>query len=145
MQPRDLHPKGPACAQRQPRKQARHVLLVEPVQRAPQAVVVEILRQDAGPQQVFDRFVREKLRHQIQLAVTEPQPIEHQRDRSRPHIHLLPIAGLLLVQPLGEPDLATDLRDDPQMVQMLHDIRRRHAAGSFHRFGYSPFRARRSP
>jgi hypothetical protein len=69
---------------------------------------------------------------QMVLTVTEPQPIEHQCDGGRPHADLLPIGRLLLVQPLGDGELATHLRDNPEMLQVLHAIRRRHATGSFH-------------
>src|SRR5262249_42865004 len=46
----------------------------------------------------------------------------------RPHAHLLSVGGVLLVQPVRHSDLATDLRDDAQMVEMFDDKLRRHAA-----------------
>jgi hypothetical protein len=46
---------------------------------------------------MLDRFVGEELWHQIQLAVTEPQPVEHQCYRRRPDTHLLAVPRLLLI------------------------------------------------
>jgi hypothetical protein len=63
------HPKRPARPQREASKQRRHIVGVQPVQRSPQAVVVEISGAETWPQQVLDRLVREELRHQIQLPI----------------------------------------------------------------------------
>jgi hypothetical protein len=42
VQPGHRHPKRPACPQRQPSKQHRHIVRVQPIQRPSQAVVVEV-------------------------------------------------------------------------------------------------------
>src|SRR5713226_8170668 len=76
---------------------------------------------------MLHRFVGEELRHEIQPAITEAEPVEHQRNGRGPHAHLLSVGGVVLVEPLGDPNLATDLRDDPQMVEMLDDKAAPHA------------------
>jgi len=110
-----------ARPQRQPRKQPRHVLLVQPIQRPPQSVVVEVLGQDPRSQQMLHRFVGKELGDEIEPAIAQAEPIEHQGDSRCPHAHLLAVARLLLVEPLGDPDLARDLRHNAQMVEMLDD------------------------
>src|SRR5262249_10250993 len=80
-----------------------------------------------------DRFVREELRDQVELAVTKAQPIEHQRHRRRSHADLLAVTRPLLVKPVSHADLPTDLRNDDQMVEMLDDVAWRHVvSGSFY-------------
>lgn len=61
---------------------------------------------------MLDGLVSKELRHQVQLAIAEPQSIEHQGYGGRADAHLLPAAGILLVESGGHPDLATDLGDD---------------------------------
>ena len=53
-------------------KQFRRVVRVQPIQCAPQTVIVEHVRTDPSTQQVLNWFVREVLWHQIQLPVAEP-------------------------------------------------------------------------
>ncbi len=80
------------------------------------------------PRNLFSK----ELRHQIERAIAETEAIEHQRHCCCSHADLLPVARFLVVQPIGDPDLATDLGDDAQMVKMLDDIACPHAAaGSF--------------
>ncbi len=122
MQPPHLDPKGSACPQRQPRKQSCHVVFVQPVQGAPQTVVVEVLGQDPWPQKVFHRFVSVELRHQIEPPIAEAQAIEHHRYRGRPDADQLAVARFLLVQPVRHADLATNLGDEAQMVEMFDHI-----------------------
>jgi hypothetical protein len=93
---------------------------IQPVQRPSQTVVVEVLGQDPRSQQMLHRLIREELGHEVEPTIAEAESVQDQRDRRCPHAHLLPVGGLLLVQPLGHPDLPTDLRDDAQMVEMLH-------------------------
>jgi hypothetical protein len=83
------NPKGAPGPPRQSRKQRGHIMRVEPVERAPQAVIVEIRRRNSWPQQVLDGLIREELRDEIELAMAQAQPIEHQRHRRRAHAHLL--------------------------------------------------------
>ena len=71
---------------------------------------------------MLHRLVREELGHEIEAAVTESEPIEDQRHRRRPHTDLLAVTGLLLVEPVGHADLASDLGDDAQMVEMFDDV-----------------------
>jgi hypothetical protein len=52
-------------------------VLVEPVQRPSQAVVVEVVGGDARSQEVVDRLVGEELRDEVEPAIAEAQPIEH--------------------------------------------------------------------
>src|SRR5690349_14664292 len=101
---------------------------VQPVQRPPQTVVIEVLGPDPRSQQVLDRFIREVLRDEVESAITEPQAIEHQRHGRRPHTDLLAVARLLLVEPLGHPDLPTDFGHDAQIIEMFHHVLRRHGA-----------------
>jgi hypothetical protein len=126
MQSPHLHPKRATCAQRQPRKEPRHVVFVQPIQRSAQAVVVEVVGQDARSEQVRDRFVGEELRDQIQPPVTASQPVEHQRDRRSPHADVSPALGIRRLEPLGHPDLTTDFRHNAQMGEMLDDRAWRH-------------------
>ncbi len=52
-------------------KQLRDSVSVQPVQRAPQTVIIEHPSRDCWPQQVFDGFVGKELRHQIQLSIAK--------------------------------------------------------------------------
>jgi hypothetical protein len=82
-------PEALAGLPRDPRKQRRRVVVVQPVQRSPQAVVVQHLRGDPPTQQVLHRFGREELGDQIQPSIAEPQPVQKHRHRRRAHAHLL--------------------------------------------------------
>ena len=67
-----LNTKAATGLQGQSRKQRGHIMLVEPIQGAPQTVVVEHIRRDPFSQQVLHRLVLKILRHQVQLSITEP-------------------------------------------------------------------------
>ncbi len=60
------------CPTRYPGKQFGRVVRIQPIQRATQTVIIEHVSADPWPQQVFDGFVGEELRHQIQLSIAEP-------------------------------------------------------------------------
>jgi hypothetical protein len=64
--------KALASLARQSGEEGGGIVLVEPVQRASQAVVMQHLGRDAWTQQVFDRLGRKELRDQIQATVAEP-------------------------------------------------------------------------
>ena len=72
----------------EPCKQPRHVMCIQPVQRTPQAIVIEILRHDAWPQQMLKRLVLKELWDYIQSSETSPQPVEDHRHRRCPDAHL---------------------------------------------------------
>src|SRR5690348_15245349 len=76
---------------------------------------------------MLHRFVGEELRHEIEPTITEAESVEHQRDGRGPHAHLLSVGGVLLVEPFGDPNLATDLSNHAQMVEMLDDKAAPHA------------------
>ena len=132
MQPSHIYLEGPARPQRQPCKQPRHVLCVKPIQRAPKPVVIEVLRHDPRSQQMLHGFIREELGHAIEPAIAQAEPVEHERDGRCPHAHRLPVGGVVLVEPLRDPDLATDLSDDAQMIEMLDDKAASHAPSASH-------------
>jgi hypothetical protein len=116
MQPFHRRPKRPPRAQGQPGKEPRDILRVQPVERAPQAVVVEVLSANPWPQQMLYWLVGKELGHQIQLPVTEPQSVEHEGHRGRAHAHLLTLPRRLLVQPGRYSDLSAHFGHDPQMA-----------------------------
>jgi hypothetical protein len=53
-------------------KERGHIMLVEPIEGAPQTVVIEHVRADPFSQQVLNRFVLKILRHQVELSIAEP-------------------------------------------------------------------------
>ena len=113
MQPLRRYAKRPPGAQGQPGKELGHIVLVEPIERSPQAVVVECVGGDTGTQQMLNGRVGKELRDQIQPAIAEPQPIEDQGHRGRADAHLLTVTRLLLVQPSRYADFSTDFGHDP--------------------------------
>src|SRR5262249_36573678 len=46
--------------------------------------------------------------------------------RRHPHAHVLPAVGVLRLEPLGDPHLTTDFRDDAEVIEMLDHIPWRH-------------------
>jgi hypothetical protein len=104
------------------------VLRVQPIQGAPQAVVVEQLRRDPRTQQVLHRLGGEKRRHQVQPAIAEAESIEDHGHRRGAHAHLLLRGPGHRIQVRRQPDLLADAGDDPQMIQPLDA----HAAQSPH-------------
>jgi hypothetical protein len=111
--------KALASLARQSGEEGGRIVLVEPVQRSSQAVVMQHLGRDAGTQQVFDRLGREELRDQIQAPVAEPAPVEDHRHRGGAHTDLLLTRSRQRIQVLRQPDLAADARHNAQMVQSL--------------------------
>ncbi len=97
-------------------------MFIQPVQRAPQTVVVEVLRHDPRSQQMLHGFVREELGHEIEPAVAASQSVADHRGGRRAHAHLLPVPWLLLIQPVGDPDLSTHLGDQAQMIEVFDHI-----------------------
>jgi hypothetical protein len=75
---------------------------------------------------VLDQLIREELRHQIQLAITEAQSIEHHGHGRRAHAHPLARGRILRIEPFCHPDLPTHLGHNPQMIEMLHHHVERH-------------------
>jgi hypothetical protein len=71
---------------------------------------------------VVHRLVREELRNKIEAAVAEAQSVEDHCHRRRAYAHRLPIPGLLLIQPVGDPDFPTDLGHQAQMIEMFDDV-----------------------
>src|SRR5205807_6122796 len=72
-------PKRRRARPRQSGKQRGHIMLVEPIQGAPQTVVIEHVRGDPFAQQVLHWLVLKILRHQVQLSITEAKPIQDHR------------------------------------------------------------------
>ena len=58
-----LDPKDLACAVRNANKQLGEIMCVQPIQGAPQTVIIEHLGRDSCSQQVLDGFVGKELRH----------------------------------------------------------------------------------
>ncbi len=102
-----------------PGKQRGGIMVVQPIQCPPQAIVMQHLGRDPWTQQVLHRLGRKELRDQIQPAITEPQPIQDHRHRRRAHAHLLLARFRQRIQILCQPDLAADARHDAQMIQSL--------------------------
>ncbi len=57
---------------RDPSKQLGQIVGVQPVQRAPQAVIIEHLGCNSWSQQVFNWLVRKELGNQVELPIAEP-------------------------------------------------------------------------
>ena len=89
MQARQGNAKGAPGADGQSCKERRHIMRVEPVERASQAVIVEIRRRDAWHQEMLEGLILEELRDQIELPVAQAEPIEHHGHCRRAHAHLL--------------------------------------------------------
>ncbi len=70
-----------------PAKSVVDIMVVEPIQGSSQAVVIEHVGGDPFSQQVLDGFVLKILRHQIELSIVEPQPIEDHRNGCRSYTH----------------------------------------------------------
>ena len=112
-------PKRPPRPSAMPANSVVGIVRIQPVQRPSQTVVIEVLGGDPWPQQPLDRLGGKELRHQIQPAITEPQPVEDHRHRCRADADPLVALLVLRVQPLPQPDLAADSRHDAQMIQPL--------------------------
>ena len=67
-----LDAKDPPRLGRDSGKQLGQIVGVQPVQRAPQAVIVEHLGFNSWSQQVFNWLIREELGNQVQLPETSP-------------------------------------------------------------------------
>jgi hypothetical protein len=83
------NPKALARLPGNPREQRRRVVVVQPVQRPPQAIVVQRLGGDARSEQVLHRIGREELRDQIQSAVAAAEDVQEHGHRGGPDTHLL--------------------------------------------------------
>ncbi len=73
------HGKTLPCLIRQPRKQRGQIVSREPIERPPQAIVVQLLCRDAGTNQALDGLVGKELWDQVQATITEAKPIEDHR------------------------------------------------------------------
>jgi hypothetical protein len=98
-------------------------MLIEPIQLAPQAIVIEILRFDARTQQMLDRLVLKKLRDQVQPSETLAQSVQDHGDSGRPHTDLPLRSGLLRIHIRCQPDLLARSSYNAQVVQALTSIR----------------------
>src|SRR5439155_8098798 len=105
-------PKDLSCSAGNASKQLRRIVSVQPIQRASQAVIVEHLGVDPCPQQVFDRFVGEVLRYQIQLAIAETEAVEDHGYSGCANAYLLAIPRVLSIQPCCQPNLLAHSCDD---------------------------------
>ena len=103
-------------------KQCGHILFVEPIQRAPQTVIVEHICGDPFSQQVLDGFVLKVLRHQVQLTITEPKPIQDHCYGGCPHTHTSTLVSCTFIKPLGYSCFSTDSCHYSQMIQSLRLI-----------------------
>ncbi len=74
-----LHRKALSGLIGQPGKERRQIVSRQPIQGAPQAVVVDILCHDAWTKQALDGFVREKLGHQVQAPMLQTEPVQDHR------------------------------------------------------------------
>ena len=116
-------PKRRRARPRQSGKQRGHIMLVEPIQGAPQTVVVEHVRGDPCSQQVLHWLVLKILRHQVQLSEAPPKPIEHHRHRGLAYTHAATGFSCLFIKPLGYSRFLTHPGHDPQMIQTLCLVR----------------------
>jgi hypothetical protein len=94
-------------------------MLREPIQRAPQAVVVERIGADPVCQYVLDRFVLAIVRYQRALSSTEPKPMEDHGSRRRSSAH----TSCLYLTPFGSSCFSTDSCHSPYMVQAFCLVR----------------------
>jgi hypothetical protein len=107
---------------RQSSKQRGHILFVEPIQRAPQTVVVEHICADPFSQQMLDGFVFKVLGHQIQLTITEPKPIQDHCDGGCPHTHTATLVSCPFIKPLCCSCFSADSCHYSQMIQSFRLI-----------------------
>ncbi len=115
-------PKRAPRPQRATGEQRRGVVGLQPVQRPSQTIVVEVLGRDPRSQQPLDRLVGEELRHQVQPAIAETEPVQDHGHCRRADPDPFMALVVLRVQPLGETDLPTDAGHDPQVIQPLGHI-----------------------
>src|SRR5215813_14891992 len=71
----DAQAQAPTCLRCDPGKQGGRIVGVQPIERTPQALVVEVLSGDPWPEQVRDRFGLEELGDQIEAAIGEANPL----------------------------------------------------------------------
>ena len=116
------HPKALPRLPRDPGKQRRGVVRIEPVQGASQAVVMQELGGDPWAQQVLDRLGGKELRDQIQPAIAEAQPIQDHRHGRRSHTHLLLARSGHRIQIRRQPNLLAHPGHDPQMIQPFDSV-----------------------
>ena len=112
-------PKRRRARPRQSGKQRGHIMLVEPIQGAPQTVVIEHVRGDPFAQQVLHWLVLKILRHQVQLSEAPPKPIERHCHCGFASTHASPGVSCLLIQPFRYARFLTHSGHDPQMIQTL--------------------------
>src|SRR5436305_14817395 len=93
-------PKRRRARPRQSGKERGHIMLVEPIEGAPQTVIVEHVCGDPFSQQMLNRLVLKILRHQVQLSITEPEPIENHCDCGLADTHASTVFSCLLIKPL---------------------------------------------
>jgi hypothetical protein len=114
------HPKALTRLSGDPGKKHRRIVCIQPVERAPQTFVIELLGADACSQQVCHRLGGEELWHEIQPPIGKAQAIQDHRYRGRadtdPRMQVL----VARVQVLRQSNLTADPRDDPQMIQSLN-------------------------
>ncbi len=93
--------------------------LVQDVQRPAQAVIIEHLGRQPGPQQAVQGLVGEELRGQIEGASSEAESIQDHR------LHRFPDTDLPFGRPddavhlFGQADFPANPRHDTQMIQTL--------------------------
>jgi hypothetical protein len=97
----DGQPEALAGWRRDPGKQRGRIVGVQPIERAPQTVVVEILGRDPRPEQVRHWLGLEELGDQIEAAIGAAQPVAEHRHRRGPHTDPFLRAGVARVQILG--------------------------------------------
>jgi hypothetical protein len=73
---------------------------VSPIQSAPQTVVAEHIGGNPFSQQVLNWLVRKIVGHEVQLSMTESEPIEDHRDRGLADTHAAAVCSGLFIQPL---------------------------------------------
>ena len=115
-------PKRRRARPRQSGKQRGHIMLVEPIQGAPQTVVVEHIRGDPFSQQVLNRLVLKVLRHQIQLPIAEAKPIQDHCYGRCSHTHTAAVFSCYLIKLFCYSCFFADSCYDPLMIQPLRLI-----------------------
>ena len=95
------------------------VVRIQPVQRTPQALVIQVVGADPGAQEMLHGLGGEELRDQIQAAVGKAQSIENHRYGRRADADAFMQMLVAGVQILREADFSADPGNDPQMIQAL--------------------------
>jgi hypothetical protein len=131
-----FHPKTFAGLMGNASEQGGHIVLIEPIEGASQAVIIEHIRADVCSQEVGHRFVFEELWHQVELAIGKAQSVEnhgHGGGSITDHAMLIGFQG---IQPLGQAQFLTHSGHNAQMVQTLVPV----ILSSLHAFS-APFRS----